>query len=96
MAERPHCATAYQHMPACAPGHAAEQAAGGGGKARLRFTNGGYRLHASADGINWRVLVNRTGLIGDTSTIFRNPPAFRNKWVFSIKAVTTGSTSPGR
>ena len=89
MAERPHCATAYQHMSACAPVYGAENE---GGKSRLRFANGGYRLHASADGINWQVLVNRTGIIGDTSTIFRNPPAFRNKWVFSIKAVTEGST----
>jgi hypothetical protein len=83
MAERPHCATSYQHMPACAPV---------AGQLGLGFANGGYRLHASADGVNWRVLVNRTGIIGDTSTIFRNPPAFRDKWVFSIKAVTTGST----
>ena len=89
MAERPHCATVYQHLPACA---GLTQAADGEERERLRFANGGYRLLASPNGIDWQTLVNKTGIIGDTSTIYRVPFPGRPRWVFSIKAVTLTST----
>ena len=42
-----------------------------------------YHMRASADGIHWRTLLNRSSYIADRSTIFYNP--FRQKWVYSIK-----------
>ena len=39
--------------------------------------------YASADGVKWE-LKTRTGLGGDSSTVFFNP--FRRKWVWSIRA----------
>ena len=42
-----------------------------------------YTIKYSADGVNWRTMVNETGPTSDRATIFYNP--FRNKWVYSIK-----------
>lgn len=61
------------------------------GRSAVGAENLGWRLLASPDGIgNWRVVVNKTGLTGDAGTIFRNP--FRDRWVFSIKAVSSQSS----
>ena len=82
MAEKPYCSAAGPSAFCRDPD---QQAAGGLGAAAGAM-NLGWRLLASADGVSgWRVLVNKTGLTGDAGTVFKNP--FRNRWVFSIKAV---------
>ena len=62
LAGKPHCSTKYQHLPACSIGRAGEVRAESG------FANGGYRLYGSADGYHFVPMVNKTGLIGDTSS----------------------------
>ena len=90
MAEKPYCSAAGP----CAFCRDPDQQAAGGLGAAAGAMNLGWRLLASADGVSgWRVLVNKTGLTGDAGTVFKNP--FRNRWVFSIKAVADqGSPTP--
>jgi hypothetical protein len=53
-------------------------------EAACAYCDHSFGLLASADGITWEVLVQRTGYVPDRSTIFYDP--FRSKWVFSIKS----------
>ena len=53
-------------------------------------------LKASADGIHWRTIINKTGTSGDRSTGFYN--ALRKKYVWSIRpgCIPAGSKPSGR
>ena len=51
-----------------------------------------FTISTSADGLDWRVVKNRSGPVLDRSTIFYNP--FRRRWVFSNKVI--GPVALGR
>eukprot|EP01043_Picozoa_sp_COSAG02_P070062 COSAG02_NODE_12257_length_1572_cov_4.489477_1_plen_417_part_00 len=48
------------------------------------FKNGHFRIFGSPDGVEWKLLVNYTGVTGDRATMFKD--SLRDRWVFSIKA----------
>eukprot|EP01043_Picozoa_sp_COSAG02_P060371 COSAG02_NODE_7875_length_2808_cov_10.685493_1_plen_384_part_00 len=53
------------------------------------FKNGHFRIFGSENGVDWKLLVNYTGVTGDRATMFKD--SLRDRWVFSIKA--TGDPS---